>query len=299
MTGPAHDLDDVVRLIAAEQGRPERRCTYVGVDRAGIRAELDALHPAWTETLRVVTAPDGTLRGAVVVEWDESLGRSWILGPWVAGDAAAWDEVAPALLDAALAQLPPAVTRHEVCTDVSNELLAELATDRGWKPTGVTHALVVDEAAVAGWPDDDVTLPIRDARPEDVPAIRPLHDLEFPGTYASAEQLLAGQADGSRVVLVVPAGDGDEEAGPLGYAAGRVQADGEGFIDFVAVRPDVRGGGVGARLITALTRQLLAASSSGRVSLTVPDHRQEARALYERIGFRLDESFVAYRSWTE
>jgi len=298
MTRPAHDLHDVVRFIAAEQGRPERRCTYVGVDPTGIRAELDALQPPWAETLRVVTGPDGTLRGAVVAEWDESLGRSWILGPWVAGDAAAWDEVAPALLDAALAQLPASVTRHEVCSDVSNELLAELAGDRGWKPTEVNHALVIDEATVAGWPDDDLTLPIRDARPEDLPAIRPLHEAEFPGTYATAEQLLAGQAEGSRVVLVVPSPE-DDGAEPRGYAAGRVQADGEGFIDFVAVPPDVRGGGVGARLVTALTRELLAASSSGRVSLTVQGHRREARNLYERLGFRLDESFVAYRSWSE
>lgn len=297
MTGPAHDLDDVVRLIAAEQGRPERRSTYVGVDPVGIRAELDALRPPWAETLRVVTGPDGALRGAVVVEWDETLGRSWILGPWVAGDAAAWDDLAPGLLDAAIEQLPGAVTRHEVCTDVSNELLAELVAERGWKPTEVNHALVIDEATVAAWPDDDPSLPIRDARPADADAIRPLHDAEFPGTYASADQLLTGQADGSRVVLVVPAPQGDD--GPLGYAAGRVQADGEGFIDFVAVRPDVRGGGVGVRLVTALTRELLAAARSGRVSLTVQVRREEARHLYERLGFRLDESFVAYRSWTD
>lgn len=296
MTRPAHELDDVIALIAAEQARPERRCTYVGLEPAGIRAELDALHPPWTESLRVVTGADGAPRGAVVIEWDEALGRSWILGPWVAGDAAAWDAHAPGLLDAALAQVPAGVTRHEVCSDVSNELLAELAAERGWKPSEVNHALVIDEAVVAGWPDDDVSLPIRDARPEDLPAIQPLHDEEFPDTYASAEQLLAGVSDGSRVVLVVPAPEGDD-GGVLGYAAGRVHADGEGFIDFVAVRPGVRGSGVGVRLVTALTRELLAASTAGQVSLTVQERRADARRLYERLGFRTDESFVAYRSW--
>jgi len=51
-------------------------------------------------------------------------------------------------------------------------------------------------------------------------------------------------------------------------------------------------------LVTALTRELLAASTTGRVNLTVQDHREGARHLYDRLGFRLDESFVAYRSPT-
>lgn len=292
MTGAVPDLDAVVAFIAEEQARPERRCTYVGTRPEGIRAELDALEPPWSETLRVVTGDGGVLRGAVVVEWDETTGRSWVLGPWVGGDAAAWDELAPGLLDAALSQLPITITRHEVCSDVSNELLAELAADVGWLPTVVNHAYVVDEAAVAGWPDDQPTVPVRDATAADAEAIRPLHDAEFPGTYATVEQLLAGQADGSWVVLVVPGDDG----GLAGYAAGRVQPDGEGYIDYLVVRPDARRAGVGRRLVTALTRELLAAATTGRVHLTVQDERADARSLYAALGFRLDESFVAYRS---
>ena len=288
------DLDGVVAFVAEEQARPERRCTYVGTKPEGIKAELEALSPPWTETVRLVTDDDGTaVRGAVVVEWDEELGRSWVLGPWVGGDAAAWDELAPGLLEAALAQLPSTVTRHEVCSDVTNELLAELAAELGWQPSVVNHAYVVDEATVATWPDDPPTLPIRDAVAADADAIRPLHDTEFPGTYASVEQLLAGQADGSRVVLVVPSPDGSTIAG---YAAGQVQPDGEGFIDFVVVDPGGRGTGVGRRLVTALTRELVAASTTGRVNLTVQDHREGARRLYEQLGFVLDESFVAYSS---
>ena len=201
--------------------------------------------------------------------------------------------IAPGLLDAALSQLPITVTRHEVCSDVSNELLAELAAEIGWVPSEVNHAFTVDEATVAAWPDDPATIPIRDAHDADLEAIRPLHDTEFPGTYASVEQLLAGRADGSRVVLVVPAASGQ---GLAGYAAGQVHPDGEGFIDFVVVHPDARRTGVGRRLVTALSRELLAASSSGTVNLTVQHHRAQARELYEALGFRLDESFVAYSS---
>jgi len=292
MTGAVPELDAVVTFIAEEQARPERRCTYVGTRPDGIRAELDALEPPWSQTLRVVATDAGELRGAVVVEWDEGSGRSWVLGPWVAGDAAAWDELAPGLLDAALSQLPITITRHEVCSDVSNELLAELAAEVGWVPTEVNHAYVVDEAAVAAWPDDAPTVPVRDATADDREAIAPLHEAEFPGTYATVQQLLDGQADGSWVLLVVPGAEGSI----AGYAAGRVQPDGEGYIDYLVVHPEARRTGVGRRLVTALGRELLAASTTGRVHLTVQDQRADARALYDALGFRLDESFVAYRS---
>ena len=128
------------------------------------------------------------------------------------------------------------------------------------------------------------------ATPEDLEAVRPLHDAEFPDTYASADQLLAVDGDDDWVVLV--------DEGLAGYAAGKVQPDGEGYIDFVAVHPDARGRGIGRRLVVALSRDLLAACRSGHVNLTVAERRADARALYERLGFRADESFVAHRSWT-
>src|SRR3712207_7721156 len=52
---------------------------------------------------------------------------------------------------------------------------------------------------------------------------------------------------------------------------------GEGFIDFVAVEPAARGGGVGRQLVMALARQLVARAPKGQVALTVQDHR-EARS---------------------
>lgn len=303
----AGELDAVVALIAAEQARPERLITYVGTEPTGIRAELDGLEPPWAETLRVVGDDSGdddvALVGVTVVEWDEELGRAWILGPWVAGDDDAWTAHADGLLDAALEQPPSSITEHEVSGAVANVRLGALAAARGWTASVVNHALIADASVVAGWPatesDADEPAALRAAVAGDTAAIAPLHDAEFPGTYASAPQLVAGQADGSRVVLVAPAA-ADEAAADTdaiaGYAAGQVHDDGEGFIDFVAVDLAARGTGVGRRLVMALTRDLLARSTMGRVALTVQDGRAPARALYEQLGFRPDGSFVAYRS---
>lgn len=295
-TSPNPDeLDDIVAFIAAQQAHPDRRVTYVGVDAAGIVAELDGLEPSWVATARVLR--DGTrITGAVIAEWDDDLGRAWIVGPWAAGDGDGWMAAAVALLDAALADLPPTVARYEMSGDIANRRLADLAATRGWTATAPNHILLADAAVVAAWPpvEDGRTTALRAAAPEDVGAIAALHDAEFPDTYAAATQLVAGQLDGSRVVLVAEDGHG----GVAGYAAGEVAHDGEGFIDFVAVDPTCRGAGVGRQLVEAVTRRVLDRSTLGRVCLTVQDRRTPARALYARLGFRSEGSLVAYRSWT-
>ncbi|HET6950987.1 MAG TPA: N-acetyltransferase [Acidimicrobiales bacterium] len=291
----ADELDGLVAFIAAQQAQPDRRISYVGDDAPEIAAGLAGLEPPWAATARVLR--DGArLTGVVVAEWDTDLGRAWIVGPWSLGDGKAWTGAAVSLLDAALAQLPPAVTRVELCGEVANRRLAGLAAARRWTASEPNHVLVADAGVVAGWPDRDgpAAVPLRAPTLDDVGAVAPLHDAEFPGTYASAQQLVEGHLDGSRVVLIADDGRG----GVAGYAAGQVNDGGEGFIDFVVVDPGARRAGVGRHLVVALTRRLLDRSPVGRVALTVQDHRTPARALYDRLGFRPDGAMIAYRSWT-
>jgi ribosomal protein S18 acetylase RimI-like enzyme len=317
------EADEAVAFIAGQQADARSNVAYVGTEAAGIAAELGGLAPPWVTTARLLRSPGGpgtsggpgaarAIAGVVVVEWDAELGRAWVLGPWAAaadgpaGDAA-WRAAADELLDAALAQPPAEVTRHEMSGDVANARLAALAASRGWWATEPNHVLVADADVVAAWDAAEPAAPggpgergLRGAMPDDVAAIEPLHDAEFPGTYASARQLVDGGLDGSLVVLVaeVPDASGPGGVRVAGYAAGRVHEDGEGFIDFVVVEEAARGAGVGRRLVTAVTRRLLARSPRGRVALTVQDHRAPARALYRRLGFRPDSSLVAYRDWT-
>jgi ribosomal protein S18 acetylase RimI-like enzyme len=289
------EFDDIVAFIATQQAHPDRRVSSVGTDPAGILAELGGLEPSWLTTARVVR--DGLrITGAVIPEWDVDLGRAWIVGPWAVGDGDAWMSTAVALLDAALAELPATVTRHEMTGDVANNRLANLATTRGWTATEPHHLMLADADVVAAWPapGDGQTAPLRAAAPDDIEGIAALHDAEFPDTFASAAQLVDGQLDGSRTVLVADDGQG----GVAGDAAGEVHEDGEGFIDFVVVDAATRRSSIGRQLVIAVTRELLDRSPLGRVGLTVQDHRTPARALYERLGFRPDGSLIAYRNWT-
>jgi len=290
------ELGAIVAFVAAQQARPDRNVVYLGTDPDAIRAELEGLEPPWATTARVLRDDTG-ITGVVVVEWEDDLGRAWILGPWVVGEGNTWMAAADRLLDAALAQPPATVTRYEIAGDAANERLAALAAARGWAATETNHLLVADAAVIAGWPaggGGTASAALRGARPDDASAIAALHEVEFPDNYASAPQLVAGHYDGSRVVLVAHDGHG----GIAGYIAGRVQDSGEGFIDFVAVDPAARGLGVGRQLVMAATRRLLDRSPLGLVHLTVQDHRLPARGLYEQLGFRHCGSLVGYRSWT-
>lgn len=291
------EIDEVVAFIAAQQADPARRIAYVGTEVAALRAELGGLDPAWLTTARVLDRQT-RLIGAVVTEWDEDLGRAWIVGPWVIDDGHEWMQAAAALLDAALATLPAGVTRHELAGEIDNRRLADLADRLGWTATEPNHLLLADADVVAGWPEPregGEAVSLRPATAADGDALTVLHDAEFPDTYASAAQLVEGQKDGRRLTLIAEtSGTGDV----VGYTSGSVQDDGEGFIDFLVVDPAARRTGLGRLLTTTITRWLLARSPGRRVCLTVQDHRTAARSLYDDLGFKPAGCLVAYRSWT-
>ncbi len=280
------ELDEVLDLVAIEQADLTRGTTMLGETRDGIAAELGDLEPPWADTVRVARE-DERIVGATLVEWDEESARAWVFGPWVPGGDEAWSRWAGPLLDAALEQLPAGIDRVELAGEVSHIRMAGLAAERGWVASEVNHVYAADAVAARTW--SDPTLAIRPATAADREDIRPLHDHEFPATYAPVERLLPDEPDGKYHVLV--AGDG---ARLLGYAAGRVQPDGDGYLDYLAVNDAARGHGVGRDLLVAIGRYLVERSPHHNVNLTVQDHRAPARRLYESLGFTRKLSMVGY-----
>ena len=225
---------------------------------------------------------------ASLVEWDA--GERPRLGLRAVGRAAAttpgrrW---ARPLVDAALDQLPAGIDRVEMAGDVANVRMAALAEELGWPAGEVNHVYAASATAAAGWPDPVLT--IRPATAADRETIRPVHDQEFPATYAGLERLLPDEPDGKFHVLLA-----EEGSRFLGYAAGRVQPDGDGYLDYLAVPDAARGHGAGRDLLVAIGRYLVDAAPHHDVNLTVQDHRTPARRLYESLGFELQLSMVGY-----
>jgi ribosomal protein S18 acetylase RimI-like enzyme len=281
------EVDAVLDLVAAEQAHPSRGTTMLGDTREGIAAELGDVSPDWTLSARVARQ-DGRIVGAVVADWDVEVGRAWILGPWVPGDDDAWRTWARPLVEVALDQLPDDVHDWELAADVTHTRMAELGAELELPASEVNHVYSVDVATVETWPE--ASGEVRAATHADVEVIRPLHDQEFPASYATADHLVPEPPDGKFQVVV--AADGPQL---LGYAAGRVQADGEGYLDFIAVADVARGRGVGRDLMVAACRPVIASATTGQLHLTVQDHRAPARRLYESLGFQRSLSIVGYR----
>jgi len=284
------ELDAVVALIAAEQSRPEHACTYLGTDADGIRAELAALSPDWTSSVRVAR-DGGAIVGVALGDWDAELGRAWIHGPWVPGEADPWSRWARPLVDAVIDQLPAGIDDLELCGETVNTRLADLATDLGWTPTETNFAYQVTAERAAAWEPGALRGTLRDLHADDVDRIRPLHDSEFPATYLPVERIATESAAGERTAIVAT----DQTDAVIGYATGTVTPDGDGYIDFVAVQESARGSGAGVALVTELSQRLLRGAANRRVNLTVQEHRAPARALYERLGFEVDAAFRGYR----
>jgi ribosomal protein S18 acetylase RimI-like enzyme len=284
------ELDRALDLIAGEQASLSRGTTMLGEERDGIAAELADLSPDWGTTVRVARSGQDFL-GASLLEHDAEIGRGWVFGPWVTGGDEAWARWARPLLDAALAQLPPGIDRVELGGDVTNLRMAALADELGWEASEVSHVFAAKQEVAASWPP--VGSVVRIATVADRDTIRPLHDAEFPATYAPVERLLPDEPDDKFHVLV--AEDGADLGGRfLGYAAGRVQPDGAGYLDYLAVSDAARGRGTGRDLLVAISTWLLEHAPLHDVNLTVQDHRTPARRLYESLGFTLQLSMVGY-----
>lgn len=276
MTSQDIDPQAVLDFIVRQQQSPETACGYLGTDPSGIREDLEELDQHWLETLRASVSADGRIIGAAVIEWDEGLDRSWVHGPWVEKDAQR--TAGPTLLAAMLAQAP--VGGHEMYADVGNDGMAWLADHCRWQAGEANFEYLRRSPAPA-----DAGVPgIRPATSADEPAVRELHDHEFPGTYASASELLDPD---SRYTTEVIASEGTV----LGYVASQPQDESTVYVDFVAVHPDARRSGIGERLINGAHQR----SGRDKVALTVDENRPAARAFYDSTGFELTATTRPYR----
>lgn len=285
MSHTAADVTELITFISRQQADPATATCYLGETRAGITEELADLDQDWTETVRTVRDAHGNLIGAALGEWDAEVGRAWVYGPWATPDS--WDAHADSLLTSVLDQLPEGLTDAEFGYDLRNTRLAALGEERGWHSIGTNHVYVADDAAAVTWPRNVPR--IREVTADDLADLTTLHGLEFPGTYATARQLIE---DPGKITIVAE----DAAGQPIGYASGHIEPDGEGYVDFMAVCPDARGLGDGRRLLAAVCQEVLQRSRVRRVNLTVDTRRRPAIQLYEAFGFSRVASIGGHRS---
>jgi GNAT superfamily N-acetyltransferase len=130
---------------------------------------------------------------------------------------------------------------------------------------------------------------IRRARSADAPAVAELMAaLGYPSPVMSVERRIA-DCVASRDTAVFVAESGDWIVGVLSFhCIPLFHADGSlGRITSLVVAPDHRQRGVG-RLLVAAAEDFARTHACARIEVTSGDHRPDAHAFYEHLGYQLD-----------
>lgn len=255
---------------------PRTSCAFLGT--TDIEPDLDGLDQPWMETLRVVENSDGELIGAIAVEWDPEVSTAWIYGPWLSEEIS--DADAASLIEAIIEQTE--VNKYQMYTDVKNTRVAELASKLDWSLGSPTVVFTANRHSQAE--KDDA---VRAATTTDLESVKALHEAEFPGTYATAEQLLADDGDYTTLVL-------EDENGLIGYVSGQ-EDDGDVYLDFVAVDSSRRRTGAGTRLVKALVAEI----PGEKITLTCDETQPAAIALYKALGWEITSQTRAFNLESE
>ncbi|GAA1735895.1 GNAT family N-acetyltransferase [Brachybacterium phenoliresistens] len=279
---PEDDQRAALDLIITAQQSPASACAYLGTDPEEIRADLADLDQDWRETLRLRRDEAGRILAAALLEWDEDLDLAWVHGPWATEEG--WRTAAPAVL-AEVVELSP-VSRHEMFADDAHTRLAELAQAAGWERGAAHHVLARRDDAMDG-EIGELTggdLELREAGADDLPRLRALHDSAFPGTYASAAEILDPRSPYR--TLICPSGD--EIAG---YLTWQEQGERMLHLDFLAVHPVARRHGIAAALLDGARRL------TGRPEATATVHEDSTagQAFFVARGFAREAITRPYR----
>lgn len=275
----ASDVDEVARHIEGLQRDPEQLTGALPIDAAAIAEALPDL-PGGVACI-VVAVSAGRPVGLLGADHVTDPPRVWWQGPFVWGGEG-WRAVADRLYTSARRRLPPQVTQEELAPDERNVRVQGFARAHGFHAEAASAVLVLDERLPD--PGDDAVVPITE---EDHPELARLHDLLFPEAGGAGDAPVEVD-DPDRVAL------GIRRAGGLvGYVIARCHPDGGGSIEFVGVRPDLRGRGHGRALVLAGVHWLQRRECAP-VRLTIREDLRAGRALYAAVGF-VEERLV--RPW--
>ncbi|MGH4124137.1 MAG: GNAT family N-acetyltransferase [Clostridium sp.] len=117
-----------------------------------------------------------------------------------------------------------------------------------------------------------------------------LHDENFPNTYYSGSDILSRINDHRKVFFIKD----NEEL--IGYIYAEVEPEfGESCIEFFGVREDMRGKGLGSKLIRVAINWIFSFEEIHNIKLCVSFENLQAIKLYSKVGFEEECKMVFYK----
>jgi GNAT superfamily N-acetyltransferase len=284
------DFEVISKLIAEQNKNPETHCIQsdTGNDQQSIQNEINRLD--LDSGIRFMAAfQDNQLIATLGCELDEELGRGWVRGPFVITESDHWENVAASLLQGLLNTLPPAIHRLDSFLNIAYERGNDFYLAHGFEKIRLVHVYI------AAMPGNSLSFPgsSEPLQPHHRQEFVAVHESVFPQTYATGQRILDKLDDHHQVFVYT---QGSEISG---YVYSAIEEDsGDGSVEFVGVREDARGRGIGRQLLQTALHWLFETKKVPQVSLVVNDNLANARSLYESVGFKLKYTgLVTRKNW--
>ncbi len=269
------DFWDISGLIADLNQKPESQCIISGQGREAIYKQIIEWDDA-SEICFAFAGSGNSISGVFGCEYDESLERGWTWGPFVLADD--WSGLTESLYLKLLDILPAGIKRLDCFLNIANRRGYNFYLAHGFEKSGYAHVYNARRVAKPM----NVFDPCHRLQPSHAKSFMALHETVFPNTYFTAQNILDKIGDNDRVFVHT---EGEEA---LGYVYAKVEVgSGEGYIDFLGVREDSRGKGLGKQLLLTAQQWLFNNKRLSQIGLTVHDDNTNARSLYESVGFIL------------
>jgi len=274
------DFPNIAKLAVKLCASPEPHCihTWAGEQAEEIAADWQNLSQD-EELIFVVAIENGEITGALGAEYDDELGRSWLIGPHV--QKGAWETSAALLFDHLLPLLPESIWRYNAYLNLDNKRGIDFYRQRDFTGDSIAHVYRVIPPQTPSDSLDSCAL----LAPTQNPSLLKLHSAAFPNTYISAQEMIDAIDDSHRIFVI------GQESEIIGYLYATIDdSTSRGDIEFLAVSPDHRRRGHGKKLLRAALHWLFAEKATADVILNVRDELTNAKALYQSVGFTLQYS---------
>lgn len=264
----------LLEFVAGLNQPGPQHCLHLADTVAGLQADFERDGIDACRDFQIAGDDQGWL-GAVGLDRDGD--RGWLLGPWARdpSDRA----LRRTLLKAVMAA--PGLALVRAFPDVRCAAIIDELEAAGFVRHAEVHVMQVSRGRQAAHSDACVGVEIGDAGEGDASELAALHDGAFPKTWLPGADLLAHAREGGRLLVARDA---------LGHCLGSVclalyPAVAEATIEFLAVRPGLRGRRIGSALLDRAMAEAFGPGRAERVNLCVNDTNLDALRLYERRGF--------------
>jgi ribosomal protein S18 acetylase RimI-like enzyme len=279
------DLPAIAQIISTQIQNPETHCIQSSAtnDANVIQSEMQDLIDQ--DELRFVVAElGGQVIGCLGCEFERAIGRGWMRGPFLTEPA--WERIPAAMLHELRAILPAEIRRLDSFLNQQNQRGHKFYLENGFEQMTLAHVYVAEQEQQQSIQAATCTT-LTEAQADSFAA---LHNFAFPETFIDGATI-THKIDEDHQVFVHAQG---KEA--FGYVYVSIDKHaGEGYIEFLAVQPAQRGRGIGLQLLNSALAWCFAEKGVSQVALTVDQKLTNARALYERAGFKLRYTGVNHR----